>query len=483
MKGLSTTVALVALVASFSFADGHMTTHMDYPVRTDGGSWQGVDGEWAQTDASAGLANAWVPAGIQGKAEYTFDVAYIGGLEDDAIGFGAIIPGFEMRLVWDPATLGGSGLHAQVYNAEGEIHEYAGIRYDFEVPASNIAGITAETVRNTPLTVRIRMDYSNGNVWVNNPFDRSNDQSNWWAISFDPSFEGDRHNMIGVSTTSAAVTFSNLEMNDNLVFDREVEIFAPPLYTLSFDSDRRKQIYEMSDSFAVFDKDVSAINANEDALSTLEEAGIDSSDLRATSDALSTFFAAAIDHDADHDADTLDLLSNISNYVDSRNSVSSGDIVGSSLGREASIAPAEKPQRSMRGRIDVNDLIDIIKKIDTIMQPCERGRAAVKVQTFRLQLQDDDKVSKVEVKGLSVHRAKSDSDLSKAVRFSKFSPTSKECITIGRWDFWACDSHSQDILTAHASIDITQGGLLKGAHTIELSMLTEPNGKCLVSGS
>ncbi|MDE0222532.1 MAG: hypothetical protein OXJ90_24915, partial [Spirochaetaceae bacterium] len=104
-------LALVALAASFSFADGHVAMYMGVAVHTDGGRWDDVDGRLAQTDASAWLAAATVPMGIQGKTEYSFDIAYIGGLEDNAIGFGAIIPGFVMGLVWDPANLDGSGLH------------------------------------------------------------------------------------------------------------------------------------------------------------------------------------------------------------------------------------------------------------------------------------------------------------------------------------------------------------------------------------
>ena len=205
MRRVVTILALVALAASFSFADGHMAMYMGIGVHTDGGTWQEVDGRLAQTDASAWLAGATVPAGIPGKAEYSFDVAYLGGLEDNAIGFGAIVPGFVMGLVWDPANLGGSGLHAQVYNAAGEIHEYAGITYSFEIPAAMIAGITAEMVMSTPLTVRIRIDSSNGNVWVKDPFDATT----WWAFTLGQSLEGEGHNMIGVGTTSAAASFGN----------------------------------------------------------------------------------------------------------------------------------------------------------------------------------------------------------------------------------------------------------------------------------
>ncbi len=201
MKRVVTILALVALAASFSFAD----SYMGVDIHTDGGMWQEVDGRLAQTDASAWLAGAMVPAGIQGKAEYSFDVAYLGGLEDDVIGFGVIVPGFVMGLVWDPANLGGSGLHAQVYNDAGEIHEYAGITYSFEIPAAMIAGITAEMVMNTPLAVRIRIDSSNGNVWVKDPFDATT----WWAFTLGQSLEGEGHNMVGVGTTSAAASFGN----------------------------------------------------------------------------------------------------------------------------------------------------------------------------------------------------------------------------------------------------------------------------------
>ena len=207
MKRAVTMLALVAITASSSFADEHfgMTTYMGVGVHTDGGSWQEVDGRLAQTDASVEYSVAFVPAGIQGKAEYSFDVSYVGGLEDNYIGFGVVVPSFAMGLVWDPATFGGSGLRAQVYNEDGEIHEYGGVTYDMEIPAATIAGITTEMVMNTPLTVRIRIDSSNGNVWVKDPFDATT----WWAFTLGQSLEGEGHNMIGVGTTSAAAAFGD----------------------------------------------------------------------------------------------------------------------------------------------------------------------------------------------------------------------------------------------------------------------------------
>lgn len=213
MKRVVTILVLGALVASFSFAQmdddmgmmGADVMFMGVGVYTDGGAWQEIDGRLAQTDANAGLAGAMVPAGIQGMAEYSFDVSYLGGLEDNAIAFGAIVPGFVMGLVWDPENLGGSGLHAQVYNDSGEIHEYGGVTYSREIPASMIAGITASMVMSTPLHVRIRIDSSNGNVWVKDPFD----DVTWWTFTLGQSLEEDGHNMIGVGTSSVAASFGN----------------------------------------------------------------------------------------------------------------------------------------------------------------------------------------------------------------------------------------------------------------------------------
>lgn len=212
MKRVVTIFVLGAFVASLSFAqmEGGMmedmhVSYMGVDVYTDGGAWQEVGGRLAQTDATAWLAGAFVPAGIMGKAEYSFDVSYIGGLEDNSIAFGAIVPGFAMGLVWDPANLGGSGLHAQVYDDSGELHEYAGITYSFEIPASVIAGITARTVMSTPLNVRIRIDSGNGNVWVKDPFD----DVTWWTFTLGQSLEDKGHNWIGVGTSSASASFGN----------------------------------------------------------------------------------------------------------------------------------------------------------------------------------------------------------------------------------------------------------------------------------
>ncbi len=139
-------------------------------------------------------------------AEYSFDASYIDGLQDNAFGVGAIVPGFAMGFVWNPTQFGGSGLRAQVYNDRGEIHEYNGITYDFEVPDSLIAGITKETVMTTPLALRFRMDSSSGNVWLKNPFQKDNV---WWKFTLGQSLERFGHNRVGVGITSAAASFDN----------------------------------------------------------------------------------------------------------------------------------------------------------------------------------------------------------------------------------------------------------------------------------
>ena len=213
MKRVVTIVALVALAASFSFANSHGGMKVMLPqckwqfmgqLMTCGGTWEVVPVpiQLTQTDASAPLAGALTPRGIAGMAEYSFDVSYVAGLEDNAIGFGALVPGFAMGLVWDPDTFGGSGLRARVYNENGEIHEYGGVTYDMEIPAAMIAGITLEMVMNTTLNVRIRIDSRNGNVWVKDPFDATT----WWEFTLGQSLSG---NLVGVGTTSAAASFTN----------------------------------------------------------------------------------------------------------------------------------------------------------------------------------------------------------------------------------------------------------------------------------
>lgn len=434
MKVVSTTAALVALAVSFSFADGHRIMYMDIDVRTDGGSWQEVDGRLAQTDASAWLASAIVPADIQGKAEYSFDVAYIGGLEDDAIGFSAIVPGFAIGLNWDPTNLGGSGLRAQVYNADGAIHEHAGIKYDFDVPASKIGGIMTEIARNTPLTVRIRTDFTNGNVWVNDPFD----QINWWALTVDPSVE-ERHNMIGVATRSVAASFGNLRVDTDPVFDSTFERFSLPFDILSLDSNAIGQIAAMRDQFVTFDNHVKAIAANKDAVSTLKDIGIDLSDLQSASDALSTILADA----SDHHADTLD---SVAEAVDSLNSVFAANF-------GAALYPITK---------QIGNLIGVV--VYVIRSAVSTRRVLVHTVT-----QDDEPVRR-----LFVYRVKTESDFSQAVRFAERStPTSEERIDIETWYFWACDSQEKRV-SSRDRIEITPQ---RGVQEIYV-VVGNPRGEC-----
>ena len=214
MKRVVTIVAVGAIAASVSF--GQTTEELLASCKPRlmgqllmcGGAWNMEPDSpirLTQTDASAWFTMAVTPRGIPGMAEYSFDVSYVGGLEDNAIGFGVIVPGFLMGVVWDPANLGGSGLRAQVYNQDAALHQYAGITYDVEVPSSVVTRVTAETVMNTPLTVRIRVDSTSGDVWVKDPFDATT----WWAFSLGQSLEDAGHNMIGVGTAGMAASFDN----------------------------------------------------------------------------------------------------------------------------------------------------------------------------------------------------------------------------------------------------------------------------------
>ncbi len=198
MKRIATIMVIAALATSFSFADINV---LGVHIATDGGAWQIVDGRLAQTDGDASLAGAMANVGRSGMTEYSFDVAYHGGGEDNAGAFGVIVDGFAIGLVWDPANKGGSGLYAEVYTANG-LHEYAGITYSFEIPASLLAGISVQTVVNTTLPIRIRIDSSNGNVWVKDP----RDATIWWAFTLGQALDG---TTVGVGTSSLSATFGN----------------------------------------------------------------------------------------------------------------------------------------------------------------------------------------------------------------------------------------------------------------------------------
>jgi len=198
MKRVATILTIAALAASFSFADINVR---GVSISTDGGAWQIVDGRLAQTDGDALLAGATANVGRSGITEYSFDVAYHGGGEDNSGAFGVIVDGFAIGLVWDPVNKGGSGLYAEVYTANG-LHEYAGVTYSFEIPASLLAGISVQTVVNTTLPIRIRIDSSSGNVRVKDP----RDATTWWTFTLGQALDG---STVGVGTSSLSATFGN----------------------------------------------------------------------------------------------------------------------------------------------------------------------------------------------------------------------------------------------------------------------------------
>lgn len=196
MKRVITILIAVAAAASVSFADVNLG---GVSINTNGGSWQILDGRVVQTDGDAPLAGATASVGRKGKTEYSFDVSYAGGGEDNSGAFGVIVDGFVIGMVWDPANKGGSGLYAEVHTASG-LHEYGGITYSFEIPASILAGITVNTVVNTTLPIRIRVDSSNGNIWVKDP----RNATTWWAFTLGQELDG---TTVGFGTSSLAASF------------------------------------------------------------------------------------------------------------------------------------------------------------------------------------------------------------------------------------------------------------------------------------
>lgn len=199
MKRVATILIVAAVAASFSFAGDHVVSLGGVSVSCAGGTWQVLDGRLAQTDGSASRAGAIATVGVPGTTEYSFDVSYVGGGEDNAGAFGVIVDGFAIGLVWDPANRGGSGLYAEVQTVSG-VHEYAGITYSFEIPAAIVAGVTAATVVNTTLPVRIRVDSSNGNISVKDP----RDATTWWAFTLGQALDGTN---VGLGTSSLAASF------------------------------------------------------------------------------------------------------------------------------------------------------------------------------------------------------------------------------------------------------------------------------------
>ena len=198
---------VVAVSASFAFADDHVIDYFGIDVTTIGGTWQVLNGRLAQTDVDATLAYAVADVGLAVKAEYSFDVSYIGGWEDNFVGLGVVSSDFAMILVWDPANRGGSGLWAEVHNlGSRELGKNAGATYRHEISESVVNMITPENVRNLKPTMDLsfRVDPSNGNVWFKDP--RS--ETKWWAFSLGQGLES---RLVGVFTISLAVSFGDFK--------------------------------------------------------------------------------------------------------------------------------------------------------------------------------------------------------------------------------------------------------------------------------
>ena len=302
MRFASTTLAFGFVAVSVlsaqvhdDMADEGTVMYKGVEVYTEGGLWQEIDGRLAQTDPTALMAGALASVGVQGVGEYTFDVSTIGGTEDGTYAFGALVSGFAMGLVRD-VSLGGSGLYARVYNQERQIHEYAGTTYSFELSKSLATHLDQMFRTGTPLTIRIRIDSTNGSVSIKDPLDAKT----WWRFTLGQPLATDAKYPIGVGTWSASAVFDNFQVREIEYFPSATNDRLPlPATLLALDSDGRQQVQSIRDSLIAIADNVDRISASENT-DTERLNGLESSLMELTELAsdLPSIFAGAIDSDS-----------------------------------------------------------------------------------------------------------------------------------------------------------------------------------------
>ena len=219
MKRILLITAGILMLSGLAFGQ---TLDIDGMVlSTQEGDWQLRGNRLLQADEMAPRAKINMRMPQAGEMEYSFDVRYVGGAEDLHAAFGAHIymdrPASEAKswgngdsyllwLTYDPTAYGGSGAYAQVYKSTSSVdmrlHEYAGIPFHIEIPASYLTGVTMDNLDEIVLPVRIRVN-ANGNISVKDPVE----PGLWWAFTVGEALTNGA--WVGLRTSSAALSFGN----------------------------------------------------------------------------------------------------------------------------------------------------------------------------------------------------------------------------------------------------------------------------------
>ena len=218
-----TTTALAALMALAATTLG--AQEVEYFGRqwvVSEGDWQVVEDRLVQRDARAGRAKISLPLQQDRALEYQFDVRYLEGAEDQYAAFGfhmfvddpARGPAYGngrswlLWLTYDPATYGGSGVWAQLYESTDYVnmtrHELEGQAFHQEIPSSYLSNVHIEDPDSFRVPIRVRVDPAKGVVMVADPLQ----QWLWWAFPVGRALQDG--GWVTLRTSGVAASFGNM---------------------------------------------------------------------------------------------------------------------------------------------------------------------------------------------------------------------------------------------------------------------------------
>ena len=214
-------IALVGLAFAVSLSAQQVVLSRSFshsgPATPSYGGWQVMNGRLYQTEANNPLAKINFAAPQSGIMEYTFNVRYETGLQDNKGGFGIQIfidKAFDRRswgdgrsyLLWlnydlHP-TYGGAGFRAQVYRSTSNSEMVLMPGYDIALNASDLP--TSDTSVIVP--VKIIVDGATGQVKVWDP------TQDHYYYTFNLGAAPGSGNYIALRTNSLSVSFGNLQV-------------------------------------------------------------------------------------------------------------------------------------------------------------------------------------------------------------------------------------------------------------------------------